>query len=68
VFPQEEWRFRFHTFSLPEDRYVHLLAKNLGRAIPQGVIQEELEILGIRAQGVMQLHPGCHNQDANKFP
>jgi hypothetical protein len=59
---------RFPTFSLPEDRYVHLLVKNLGRSIPQGVIWEELEVLGIHAQGVVQLCSGHHNQDANKFP
>jgi len=47
---------------------VDLLVKNLGRAIPQGVIWEELEVLGIHAQGVMQLRPGRHNQDTNKFP
>jgi hypothetical protein len=41
---------RINTFSLPEDRCVHLLVKNLGRSLPQGVIWEELEVLGIHAQ------------------
>jgi hypothetical protein len=59
---------RFHTFLLPEDHYVHLLVKNLGRSIPQGVIWEELEVLGIHAQGVMQPCSGRHNQDTYKFP
>jgi hypothetical protein len=33
----------FHTFSLPEDRCVRLLVKNLGRFMPKGVVREELE-------------------------
>ena len=34
----------FHT-SLPEDRFVHLLVKNLGRHMPEDVNWEELENL-----------------------
>jgi len=59
---------RSHIFSLPDDCSVHLLVKKLARSIPQCVIWEEVEVLGIHVQGVMQLHSGCHNQDANKFP
>jgi hypothetical protein len=46
------------TFSLPEDRCVRLLVKNLGRQMPASVVQEQLEALGIRVQGVMQLRSG----------
>ena len=53
----------FHTFSLPEDRCVRLLVKNLGRQMPESVVREELEALGIRVQGVMQLRSGRRNQD-----
>jgi hypothetical protein len=41
----------FHT-SLPEDRCVRLLNKNLGRRMPDTVMREELEALGICVQGV----------------
>ena len=44
----------FHTFTLLEDRSARLL-KNLVRGMPEGVIREELECLGIHVQGVMQL-------------
>ena len=54
----------FHTFSLPEDRCVRLLVKNLGRQMPESVVREELEALGIRVQGVMQLRSGRRDQDA----
>jgi hypothetical protein len=37
----------FHTFFLPEDHFVHLLVKNLGRHMPEDIIQEEVENLGI---------------------
>lgn len=36
----------FHTFSLPEDRCVRLLNKNLGRQMPEDVVWKELETLG----------------------
>jgi hypothetical protein len=32
----------FHTFTLPEDRCVRLLVKNLGRGMPENVVREEL--------------------------
>jgi hypothetical protein len=37
----------FHTFSLPEDRFVRLLLKNVGKRIPEAEIKEELEALSI---------------------
>jgi hypothetical protein len=48
----------FHTFSLPEDRCVHLLMKNLGKLMPETEIREELEALHIQVQAVMQLRRG----------
>ena len=42
----------FHTFTLPEDRCARLLVKNLGRGMPESVVREELETLGIHVQGV----------------
>jgi hypothetical protein len=37
----------FHTFSVPEDRCVHLLVKKLGRQMPEEVGREVLENLSI---------------------
>ena len=54
----------FHTFSLPEDRCVRLLIKNLGRRMPESIFREELEALGIRVQGVMKLRSGRRHQEA----
>jgi len=48
----------FHTFSLPEDRCVRLLVKNLGRHMPEDVVREEVESLGICVQEVLQLLSG----------
>jgi hypothetical protein len=56
----------FHTFTLPEDRCVRLLAKNLGRGMPEGVIGEELESLNISFQGVTQLRSGRRDQEPAK--
>jgi len=42
----------FHTFTLPEDRCARLLVKILGRGMPESVVREELETLGIHVQGV----------------
>jgi hypothetical protein len=53
----------FHTFSLPEDRCVRLLLKNFGKHMPESVVREELETLGIHVQGVLQLRSGRHDQD-----
>jgi hypothetical protein len=56
----------FHTFTLPEDRCVGLLVKNLGRGMPESVVREELETLNIRVQGVMQLRSGHRDQHPAK--
>jgi hypothetical protein len=56
----------FHTFSLPEDRQVRLLIKNLGRQMPESVVREELGALGICVQGVTQLRSGRRDLDASK--
>jgi hypothetical protein len=48
----------FHTFTLPEDRCVRLLVKNLGQGMPESVDREELESLDICVQGVTQLRSG----------
>jgi len=56
----------FHTFSLPEDRCVLLLVKNLGKGMPESAVREELESLNIRVQGVMQLRSGRRDQDPAK--
>jgi hypothetical protein len=42
----------FYSFSLPEDRCVRLLVRNLGRHMPEDV-RKELESLGIYVQGVL---------------
>jgi hypothetical protein len=56
----------FHTFSLPEDRCVRLLVKNLGRHMPEDVVREELETLGICVQVILQLRSGRRDQEAAK--
>jgi len=56
----------FHTVTLPEDRCARLLVRNLGRGIPESVVREELETLGIHVQGVMQLRSGRRDQDPTK--
>ena len=56
----------FHTFTLPEDRCARLLVKNLGRGMPESVVREELETLGIYVQGVTQLRSGRRDQDPTK--
>ena len=60
-------RVSFRTFSLHEDRCVRLRIKNLDRGMPERVVREKLEALGIRVQGVMQLHCGRRDQDAYKY-
>jgi hypothetical protein len=54
----------FHTFSLPEDRCLRLLLKNLGKFMPETEIREELEALHIQVQAVMQLRSRRRDQDA----
>ena len=56
----------FHTFTLPEDRSVRFLVKNVGRGTPESVVWEELEALGIHIQAVMQLRSGRRDQDPTK--
>ena len=56
----------FHTFTLPEDRCARLLVKNMGRGMPESVVREELETLGIYVQGVTQLRSGRRDQDPTK--
>jgi PAX-interacting protein 1 len=56
----------FHNFSLPKDRCVRLLVKNLGRHMTGDVVREELGDLGIRVQGVLQLRSRRRAQEADK--
>jgi hypothetical protein len=56
----------FHTFSLPEDRCVRLLLKNVGKRMPEDEIREELEALRINVQAVMQLRSKRRDQDPEK--
>jgi hypothetical protein len=58
-------RVSVHT-SLPEDRYVRLLVKNMGKRMPESVVREELESLNFGVQGVMQLRSGPRDQDPAK--
>jgi hypothetical protein len=48
----------FHTFTLPEDRCVRFLIKNLGSDMPESVVQKELESRDIHVQGVRQPRSG----------
>jgi hypothetical protein len=45
---------------------VRLLVKNLGRHMPEDVVKEELENLGICVQGVLQLRLGRREQEVSK--
>jgi hypothetical protein len=56
----------FHTFSLPEDRCVRLLLKNLGKRMPEAEIKGEIEALRIHVQAVMQLRSRLRDQDIEK--
>jgi hypothetical protein len=56
----------FHIFALPEDRCVRLLVRNLGRRMPEGIVKQELENLGIRVQAVLQLRSGRRRQETSK--
>jgi hypothetical protein len=56
----------FHTFSLPKDRCVRLLVRNLSKRMPESVIREELKALNIRVQLVSQLRSGRRYQDTTK--
>ena len=48
----------FHTITLPEDRCVRLLITILGRQVPEDVVREEVDNIGICVQGVLQLRSG----------
>jgi hypothetical protein len=50
----------FHTFTLPEDRCVRLLVKNLGKGMPKS------DSLDIHVQGVVQLRSGRRELDPTK--
>ena len=56
----------FHTFTLSEDRCARLLVKNLGHVMPESLVWEELEILGINVQGVTLLRSGLRDQGPTK--
>ena len=56
----------FHTYSLPEDRCVRLVVKNLGKRMPESAVLEELRSMDIRVQVVMQLRSGRRDQDPAK--
>jgi hypothetical protein len=56
-----------HTFSLPEDRCVRLLLKNLGKRMPETEINGELEALRIHVRAVMQLRSRRRDQDIEKY-
>ena len=56
----------FHTYSVPEDRCVRLLIKNLGKRMPEVVALQELGSLDIHVQGVMHLRFGHRDQDPAK--
>ena len=58
----------FHTFSLTEDRCVRLVVKNIGRQMPEDAVREELQGLGIRVHGVLQLRSGRRDQTAETRP
>lgn len=60
--------FSFHTFSLPEDRCVRLLFNNIGTHMPDDVVRDELEYLGIGVEGVLQLRSGRRDPEAAKAP
>lgn len=53
----------FQIFSLPEDRFVRLLIKNLGTRMPEAEILEELAAMHIDVQGVMQLRSRSRDMD-----
>jgi hypothetical protein len=56
----------FRTFSLPEDRIVRLLVRNLSKCMPESAVREELSDLGINVQRVMELRSGRRDQDGAK--
>ena len=55
---------RFHNFTLPEERCVRLLVKNLGRGMPKRVLR--VEVLDIHVQAVKHLRSGLRYQNPAK--
>jgi hypothetical protein len=55
----------FHTFSLPKDRCVRLVVRNLGRRMPEGIVKGEIDNLRIRVQAVLQLRSGHRGQETS---
>jgi hypothetical protein len=51
----EDTGVSFHNYSLPEDRCVPLLLKNLGKRMTEAEFKEEQEAFFISVQAVMQL-------------
>jgi hypothetical protein len=48
---------------------VRLLVRNLGRRMPEGIVKEELENLGITVHAVLQLRSGrCGYETSNAHP
>ena len=45
---------------------MRLLFKNLGRHMPEDVVREELENMGICFQGLLQIRLGRRDQEATK--
>jgi hypothetical protein len=56
----------FHPFSLPKNRCVRLLLKNLGKRMSVAEILEQLEALHINMQAVMQLRSKRRHQNPEK--
>jgi len=53
-----DWKEGVSFDTLPEDRCVRRLVKNLGRCMPKSVVGEKIESLNIRVQGIKQLRSG----------
>ena len=47
---------------------MRLLVRKLGRHMPEDAVREDLESLGIRVQGVLQLRSGHRDQAAEACP
>ena len=46
----------FHNFSLPEDKCVRLLVKNVGTRMPESVVREKMKALEVSVEGDLWLH------------
>jgi hypothetical protein len=58
----------FHTFSLTEDHCVLLLLSKIGRNMLEDAVREQLQSLGIRDQGVLQLRSCRRDQSGESSP